>query len=66
MAASKVEIYTTDFALDAQGAHYKGLIIVNKVNRFFQNCKQLPEMIKRVRIQINYQLGVSLRNVTEF
>merc|ERR1711971_1386094 len=29
--AKSVELYTTDFALEAQGASYKGLIIVNKV-----------------------------------
>merc|ERR1712029_186207 len=29
--AGKVELYTTDFALDASGASYKGLIVVNKV-----------------------------------
>merc|ERR1712218_417655 len=27
----QVELYTTDFALDANGASYKGLIVVNKV-----------------------------------
>jgi len=31
MSKRKVELYTTDFALEAQGASYKGLIIVNKV-----------------------------------
>ena len=30
--AKEVELYTTDFALEAQGASYKGLIIVNKVS----------------------------------
>ena len=30
--AGKVELYTTDFALDASGASYKGLIVVNKVH----------------------------------
>ena len=29
---AKIEIYTTDFALNAQGADYKGLILVNKVS----------------------------------
>merc|ERR1712165_363611 len=29
--SGQVEFYTTDFALEAQGASYKGLIIVNKV-----------------------------------
>ena len=32
--AKKVELYTTDFALEAQGASYKGLIIVNKVSTY--------------------------------
>ena len=32
MSKRKVELYTTDFALEAQGASYKGLIIVNKVS----------------------------------
>jgi hypothetical protein len=32
MASSgQVELYSTDFALEASGASYKGLIIVNKV-----------------------------------
>ena len=31
MASGKIELYTTDFALEAQGASYKGLIVVNKV-----------------------------------
>ena len=29
--AKSVELYTTDFALEAQGATYRGLIVVNKV-----------------------------------
>ena len=29
--SGQVELYTTDFALDASGASYKGLIVVNKV-----------------------------------
>ncbi len=29
--SGQVELYTTDFALDANGASYKGLIVVNKV-----------------------------------
>ena len=32
--AKSVELYTTDFALEAQGASYKGLIIVNKVSTY--------------------------------
>ena len=35
--AKSVELYTTDFALEAQGASYKGLIIVNKVR--MQACR---------------------------
>ena len=30
-SGGKVELYTTDFALEAQGATYRGLIVVNKV-----------------------------------
>merc|ERR1711860_463223 len=30
-SGGKVELYTTDFALEAQGATYRGLILVNKV-----------------------------------
>ena len=37
--AKKVELYTTDFALEAQGASYKGLIIVNKVRTYIRTLK---------------------------
>ena len=30
-SGGKAELYTTDFALEAQGATYRGLIVVNKV-----------------------------------
>ena len=42
---STVELYTTDFALDAQGAVYKGLIVVNKVDA-------LSTLERNVEIQI--------------
>ena len=39
----KVEFYTTDFALEAQGAIYKGLIIVNKVRSIVEGeQKKVP------------------------
>ena len=35
--SGQVELYTTDFALDASGASYKGLIVVNKVYLYFKS-----------------------------
>lgn len=42
--AKEVELYTTDFALEAQGASYKGLIIVNKVSKYFKNQRRCPPL----------------------
>ena len=43
--SGQVELYTTDFALDASGASYKGLIVVNKVYLYFKSSSLEKKLV---------------------